>query len=201
MEASGTGRECGADKSDGTKCRYPAGYGTDHHGYGPCKRHFGSTPAMTRLGFREMAKAMGDPIHVDPAEAMAQRIRATAGHVAWLEAKVGGFRFRELTKLDEDGVETEQFMTPNQESWWEIYRQESDRLVKYSEIALRAGLAERTVRLAEKQGEMLALVIEKVLDGLGLTEEQLLRVPDVVPAAMRWADIEVLSITQGGETE
>lgn len=185
MEAAESGAECGASKSDGKKCKYPAGYGTDHLGYGPCKRHFGATPAMTKVGFREMAKAMGDPIHVHPADAMAATIAATAGHVAWLENKVGGFRFKELTKLDEDGVETEQFMTPNQEAWWKIYQEERDKLIKYSEIALRAGLAERAVRLAERQGELMALAVERILGQLGLTDEQLLRVPDVVPGVLR----------------
>jgi hypothetical protein len=137
---------------------------------------------------------MGDPIDVDPANAMAQQIRATAGHVAWLEGKIGAFRFRELTKLDDDGVETEQFMTPNQESWWKIYQEERDRLIKYAEVALRAGLAERSVRLAERQGQMLSLVVDKILAGLNLSDEQLLLVPDVVPAALRSVDIEVLSI-------
>lgn len=185
MEAANSGRECGADKSDGTKCKYPAGYGTDHLGFGPCKRHFGSTPAMNKIGFREMAKAMGDPIHVDPATAMAQQIANTAGHVAWLETKIGSFRFVERTKLDDDGVEVEQFMTPNQEAWWKIYQEERDRLVKYAEIALRAGLAERTVRLAERQGEMMALAIEQILGQLNLTDAQLSRVPDVVPGILR----------------
>lgn len=143
-----------------------------------------------------MARAMGDPIQVNPAEAMARQIASTAGHVAWLEHKVGGFRFVEKTKLDEDGVETIEGMTPNQHSWWKIYREESDRLNRYCEVAIRAGLAERTVRLAERQGEMLSQVVDRILAGLRLTDEQLLLVPDVVPAAMRSVviDMEPLAI-------
>lgn len=186
---------CGAPLKSGGTCAHKAGAGTEHFGYGPCKMHMGNTPMVARGAFRQMARAMGDPVEIDPASAMASQIRTTAGHVAWLESKIGGFRFVERTKLDAEGVEVEEFMTPNQQSWWKIYQEERDRLVKYSEVALRAGLAERTVRLAERQGEMLALVVDKILDGLQLTDEQLMRVPDVVPAALRSVDVEVLSIS------
>lgn len=188
-------RICGAKKLNGPGwCGLQAGHRTDHPGYGPCSRHMGRTPMVTKGAFRQMARSMGDPIHINPADGMAATIAATAGHVAWLERKVAEFRFSEKTRLDEDGVETEVAMTPNQKQWWAIYGEERDRLIKYSEVAIRAGLAERSVRLAEKQGEMLSLVVDKILDGLGLTDEQLLRVPDVVPAAMRSVEIEVLSI-------
>jgi hypothetical protein len=191
-----TGRKiCGSHKTKGGGwCRMNAGYGTDHVGFGQCKRHLGATPVISRGAFRMMLRAMGDPIQVDPAQAMIQRIASTAGHVAWLEQKVGSFRFVERTKLDDDGVEVEQFMTPNQENWWRIYREESDRLIKYSEIALRAGLAERTVKLAEQQGALVANAIDLILDGLRLTPEQLERVPDVVPGVLRGMVIDMPAI-------
>lgn len=190
-------RICGAKRSDGGVCQNQAGYGTDHLGFGQCKRHMGCTPGPSRGAFREMARAMGDPIKIHPAEAMASQIANTAGHVAWLEDKVASFRFGERTKLDEDGVEVEIFMTPNQQSWWKIYQEERDRLVRYSEVAIKAGLAERTVRLAEAQGEMLAQAIDRILSGLGLTDEQLQRVPDVVPAVLRQLAIERPAIEAG----
>jgi hypothetical protein len=34
---------CGADKGGGNICRLPAGYRTDHKGYGGCIWHYGST--------------------------------------------------------------------------------------------------------------------------------------------------------------
>lgn len=196
MEAASSGRECGAKKPDGKRCEYPAGYGTDHLGYGPCKRHFGATRGPTRGAYREMARAMGDPVHVEPADAITAVIATTAGHVAWLERKVSEFKFPERTKLDPDGVETEQFMTPNQASWWKIYQEERDRLVRYGEVAIRAGLAERVVRLAEAQGELMAQAIDRILAGLDLTDEQLARVPDVVPMVLRSVPLQIEGNTE-----
>lgn len=58
--------------------------------------------------------------------------------------------------------------------------QERDRAVRYAKTAHDMGIAEREVRLAEQQGELLATVIRNVLGDLDLTEEQQGRVPAVV---------------------
>src|SRR4051794_2422133 len=39
-----TGALCGAQRRNGDPCRRPAGWGTQHAGYGACKLHGGSTP-------------------------------------------------------------------------------------------------------------------------------------------------------------
>ena len=181
-------RICGGRRKEargGGRCHERAGHGTDHPGFGPCKNHLGTTEMVSRGAFRNMARSMGSPVDLHPAEGMKRTLAMTAGHMFWLEEKVGEFRFRELTKLDEDGVETEQFMTPNQVGWWKIYCEERDRYVKYCEIALRAGLAQRAVELAEAQGRGMVQVVQTILDGLQLTEDQLARVPQVVPQAFR----------------
>jgi hypothetical protein len=154
----------------------------------------GSTPTLNRKAMIEMARTFGDPVGIHPADAIARTIASTAGHVAWLAEKIGSFSLPEITKLDEDGVETVQGMTQNQKMWFEIYQQERDRLVKYSEIAIRAGLAERQVALAEAQGELLAQAIDRVIAGLGLTDAQLQRVPDVVPAVLRGLIVDAPAI-------
>lgn len=191
---------CGA-KTTGSDshefCHMDAGYGTDHPGFGRCKRHFGATPVMTKKGFIQMARAMGDPVGIHPADAMERTIAATAGHVFWLEAKVGGYTFPEVVKLDDEGVETIQGMTPNQKMWWDIYCLERDRLIKFCEIALRAGLAQRQVDIAQELGAKIAQAIDLVLAGLGLTDVQLQRVPDVVPQVLRGMIIDRPAIERG----
>lgn len=177
---------CGARKTKGKGwCGMKAGYKTDHWGFGPCAAHMGATPSVAKSSYKIMARAMGAPRKIHPAEAMAEQIASTAGLVAWLEQKVGEFRFKEVTKLDDDGVETEQFMTPNQHSWFKIYQEERDRLVRFSEIAIRAGLAERSVRLAEQQGAQMVGAINEILAALQLTEDQARLIPHVVPRALR----------------
>jgi hypothetical protein len=50
---------------------------------------------------------------------------------------------------------------------------------------LGAGIEERRVKLAENQGAIIADVIRWNLAGLGLTPEQQLLVPDVLPRELR----------------
>jgi hypothetical protein len=53
-----------------------------------------------------------------------------------------------------------------------------DRATRYAEIALRAGIAERQVRLAEQAGGMLAAAIGAMLRELGVYDDP--RAPEVV---------------------
>ena len=46
---------CGAKNRAGNPCRRPAGWGTDHAGFGNCKLHFGSTPNQKVAAARERA--------------------------------------------------------------------------------------------------------------------------------------------------
>ena len=67
-----------------------------------------------------------------------------------------------------------------------VYEAEwADRLGRLCKLALDAGIAERTVRLAEAQGAMVADVIDRVLAGLGLSDEQRALVPTIVPRELR----------------
>lgn len=60
--------------------------------------------------------------------------------------------------------------------------QERDRCAGFCAKAIAAGLAERTVRLAERQGALIADVLRAVMGdaSLGLSEEQRRAMPDVI---------------------
>lgn len=60
--------------------------------------------------------------------------------------------------------------------------QERDRCVGFAAKAIAAGLAERQVRLAERQGALIAEVLRSVMGdpSLGLTAEQRQAMPDVI---------------------
>jgi hypothetical protein len=58
--------------------------------------------------------------------------------------------------------------------------QERDRCANFATKAVAAGLAERQVRLAERQGELLAQTIRAIFDDLGLTAQQRALAPAVV---------------------
>jgi hypothetical protein len=63
--------------------------------------------------------------------------------------------------------------------------EERDRCAGFAAKAVAAGLAERQVRLAERQGQQMWAVFARVLDALGLSEEQRARVPGVLEAEVR----------------
>jgi hypothetical protein len=62
---------------------------------------------------------------------------------------------------------------------------ERDRAANFATKAIAAGLAERQVRLAERQGELIASVIKAVLGDLNLSPEQQALVGEIVPKHLR----------------
>jgi hypothetical protein len=62
----------------------------------------------------------------------------------------------------------------------DLEAKERERCANFASKAVAAGLNERMVRLAERQGELLAQVIRGVLDELSLSAEQKQLVPEVV---------------------
>jgi hypothetical protein len=73
--------------------------------------------------------------------------------------------------------------------------QERDRAVRFAKVAHDMGIAEREVRLAEKQGELLASVIRGVLDDLDLSEEQ--KAAGLASAGQRLRAVAELEATGG----
>lgn len=69
--------------------------------------------------------------------------------------------------------------------WYQLYLKEREHLAKVCSLALRAGIEERKVKLAESQGLLVADVIRRILNALGLTPEQQLLVPEIVPRELR----------------
>lgn len=69
--------------------------------------------------------------------------------------------------------------------WLDLYDRERKHLVGVCTAALKAGVEERRVRLAEQQGELVAGAIRAILADLGLTAEQEARVVEVVPRHLR----------------
>lgn len=63
--------------------------------------------------------------------------------------------------------------------------QERDRCVKYAKTAHDMGIADREIRLAEQQGQILADAVNRILAGLGLSAAQQELVPQLVPKILR----------------
>ena len=184
-----SGRRCTAlAKSTGQRCRSnPIKGGT------VCIKHGGAAPqvrakANRRLQEAEAAlavQALGGRRDITPTEALLEEVQWTAGHVAWLRARVQELEPEELTWGETksiDGVTTEE---ARPSVWYALYLKEREHLVTVTTAALRAGVEERRVQLAEHQGSLLASAITRILDALHLTPTQAELVPTVVPQILR----------------
>lgn len=67
----------------------------------------------------------------------------------------------------------------------QLEAQERDRCAKFATQAIAAGLAERAVRLAERQGALIEQVLSTVFTELGLSDEQRAQAPAVIRRALQ----------------
>lgn len=183
-------------KSDGKQCT-----NDPLRGLRVCRMHGGSTKRAKAKSERKQAEdqahaavvTFGLPREVHPAMALLEEVHRTAGHVAWLAAQVATFDPQDLTwgvssevakrSGEFPGTDTTSSAAPP--VLLELYRAERKHLVDVCTAALKAGVEERRVRLAESQGEQLALVIRAILDDLRLTSAQQTLVGEVVPRHLR----------------
>lgn len=172
--------KCGAkSRQTGKPCGMPAGWGTPHK-QGYCRLHGGSTPTQVKRVHQDLAKAAvvsyGLAREIDPHSALLEELHRTAGHVAWLQMKVG--------ELEEGGmygpVGGGQGGFPSTEPhiWIKLYQEERRHFGNIAKTCVGVGIEERRVHLAERQGEMIAQVLRGVLTDLGVADD--VRVPGVV---------------------
>jgi hypothetical protein len=194
-------------KGDHTTCRNRAGEGTDHPGYGHCKFHGGTTEAGRKsaarsygrdLIEREKARFGGDRQLLDgvsPEEALLEEVRRSVAMVRFLEDAIAKWQMDAdpnipssstggLPRLVDETSRGAASFTDERE-WLMLYREERKHAAQVSSLAINAGLAERMVRIAEKQGEVMATAIQAILTHLNLTPQQEELVPQIVPTIIR----------------
>lgn len=174
-----------------------------------CARHGGqkaldSQRAAKRSAAKVVAKAvatLGAPIDetlLDPGLQLLELIRWSAVHVQWLRERVQALdedalvwgRTREEAKQATEfrGTDTTREARPH--AYLVLYGEWSDRHANYCALALRAGIQERQVRLAEQQGRLAGEAIRQILDGMlervlaDLTEQD--ERPAFMAAWQRW---------------
>lgn len=190
---------CGAKKRNGDPCRAkPIPGGTR------CVRHGGKAPQVRAAAARRVALQTLDHEmtvlgirdqypDVDPAAALLRVVSSTHAEVLYLEQRVAELDDQDLAwgKVQhEKGVGPEGPIDKTTEKATEHVlvtqlRDARDRLARYSTMALRAGIEERRVRMAEDNAALIAGAIQRVLAALDLTETQQAQVPTVVPAVLR----------------
>lgn len=156
---------CGAKAKSGRPCVLPAGWGTDHVGYGSCRFHFGSTRNGRTSAARQQATAeaarLGVAIETDPHEALATIVAILAGQVAFLQRKVA--EIEEGQELDADSLHpTVRALNSVIEQWQ-----------RASKAAADAGVAKRRADLNELAVTGAVDAMRRTLAGVDfLTAEQ-----------------------------
>jgi hypothetical protein len=177
-------RRChGTSKQSGERCKRPAIIGGT-----VCKIHGGGSPAVRAAADRRAQEhearrqlaTLGQPEAVDPAEALLHLIAWKYGEVKWLRARVQDVPEDELTwgmaqsdfGRGPEGPIDKVTEKASPSVWWALLREAEDQLADYAARALRAGIEERRVKIAEQQGLMVHAVMMAVFHRLGLTPEQ-----------------------------
>jgi len=176
----------------GTTCAKPAGQGTAHPGTGRCSLHESQAHARRKGGSQNklmkdyveemrMAGVYGNPVDIDPHTALLLEVQRTAGHVEWLREMLDHVAAQEPDNLGKAllaytplGIQTS--------VWLQMYQEERKHLVRTCQAAISAGVAERTVRLAQDQARMIAMIFKSfILDNrLEMTPRQRLAAPEII---------------------
>lgn len=182
-------------KPEEVVCQRIAGAGTDHHGRGFCDYHTWQAEHETSAATRprnELTYAMKEAQHrarffgtkqqIDPHTTLLDEISRSASIVAYLEDYLQKLRSEEgwddvdiLTqKTLKDGVKPS--------VWMELFNTERDHLVKTCLAAIKAGVAERKVQIAEQQARLIAGMMFALMHDpdLALSPDQIFKAPGII---------------------
>lgn len=170
------GPKCGGNKRQGEGvCTQAAGWGTSHPGIGKCKLHGGATESHQTAAAVTQAKRdvvlFGGRRDIHPADALLELVQWTAGEVDYWRQRVRLLEERDLTwgitkqKTGGEDYGVTEEAKPNVA--YQMLVDASNRLERYSASALKAGVDERRVKIAEQQGTLLQGVLVAVLGELG----------------------------------
>ncbi len=177
-------------------CPRTAGMGTTHEGHGYCNYHEVQAHKETAKGRKGMtrdvqeakkvayanANFFGERTPTDPHMALMDEISRTSGIIKWIENHMVAMR-------DEEGLTEDQVLTQFTKQngwvpgvWMELYKSEREHLVRTCTAAIKAGVAERRVQIAEQQGQLIvAMMMSFIHDpALGLSAEQVQLAPGII---------------------
>ncbi len=172
-------QRCTGLKTSGEPC-----LGWRVKGSDKCRRHLPNPVARANAAVRAevIHWGLGD-VHVDPGEVLlrlvsqsAARAQRYAAELETLVAESDTLRAALVAQAYGEFGPTGEYVR----GLAQLEAQERDRCAAMATKAIAAGLAERTVRLAESQGAMIVDVLQAVMAELGLSPEQRAQVPGLV---------------------
>lgn len=142
--------------------------------------HGGAAPAakaaakerLERAQVEHLARTLGEPVEgKDPAEIVTEQIAWRYGRVQWLRSRVQAMDPRHLvwgrTKEKIGGDDGGLTFEAKRNAWLDLLLDAERDLEKLCLEAIKAGLEERRVRLAEMQAEFLVQFLDGLLVELG----------------------------------
>jgi hypothetical protein len=158
---------CGAKKRQGEgNCQRPAGWGTDHLGFGPCRTHGGNTKNHRTAALNQQAERLLADLNAPPVDnPLTELARITGQVVAWkdgLAAKVN-----ELTSLRYSTDGGEQLR-----SEVALFERALDRCERFLTAMAKLNIDERLARIEQQQADLVTYAVTMTLEELGLPTEQ-----------------------------
>lgn len=209
---SPTGAKCGAPRAKGAgPCKRPAGYGTDHLGYGHCKSHFGNAPNQIRqaqvIMTEDAANQFGLAIETTAEDALLQALYHANGAVAFYRGRVmeltreqmtyGSDRITRVRRADPDApggeVIEDTTIAKSQPHIWIVLleRAETHRL-KVAATVAQLKIEDRRIKVAEKLGEQFYEALLLTMRQQNLNPGQQSAIIQGLPQAMAVVTGEVL---------
>jgi hypothetical protein len=180
---------CLGHNTEGGPCGRQAIDGSD-----VCPTHGARAPQVAAAAARRVETARAEravatyglSIAIDPFDAIMEEIARTYGHVKWLGEIIATMEVKDLVwgkTLEEAGKGTGQKegntakvrSEANINIWLALYKDERKHLVDVSKAAIQCGIAEREIRLLERQGQMMADFVRGFIDDPGLGFDQAMR--------------------------
>lgn len=192
---------CGAKTPTGPCRRYPPVGGIRcilHGGAAPQAKAAAAARALKAKTQKKAAKAVktlglrGDD-DLDPTQVLLDEIAWTYTHVQWLRTKVQELEEKELiwnvaeqeTGVGARGPQDLQTLKAEPSVWYDLYMRERQHLATITARAVQAGIEERRVKIAEQQGELVAVALNRILGALALTPPQWEQARQVIPRELR----------------
>lgn len=147
----------------------------------------------------------GDPVDIDPQEALLLEVQRTAGHVEWMRQLINSFGEAAESREEPGGSENALAqwsptlgLAPS--VWLQIYQEERKHLVRASQAAISAGVSERRVRVMEEQARQMAMIFKAFLmhNEMNFTPAQRLVAPKIIRELIQTDALELEARTTAG---
>ena len=158
---------CGAKKRQGEgTCQRPAGWGTDHLGFGPCRTHGGNTKNHRTAALREQAERVLADLNAPPVDnPLTELARITGQVVAWKDGLADRVNELHSIRYSTDGGEQLRAEVA-------LFERALDRCERFLTAMARLNIDERLARIEQQQADLVTYAVTVTLEELGLPTEQ-----------------------------